>query len=69
MTQRTVADILMRELLEDWQDRYAHMFRVVYCVGSRWANVHYGAKTKTEYVPPPPPVGFSELSHAEMVSL
>jgi hypothetical protein len=39
------------------------MFRAVYCVGSRWTNVHWGAnnKTKGEYIPPPPPEGFERL--------
>lgn len=27
--QRTVADILLREVLEGWQDQYPHMFKVI----------------------------------------
>jgi hypothetical protein len=38
-------------------------------LGSRWTNIHMGAKTKTEYLPPPPPKGFSDIAdHAEQVS-
>jgi hypothetical protein len=68
--QRTVADILLREQLDAWAARYGpEVFQVVYCVGSRWDNVHWGAKTKgKEYAPPPPPKGFSELKLAELVS-
>ena len=38
--------------------------------GSRWTNIHMGAKTKDNYIPPPPPKGFTEVSdHAELVSV
>jgi hypothetical protein len=72
--QRTVADILMREQLQAWQERYGEaVFKVVFCVGSRWSNVHWGAKTKgkagkEQYVPPPLPAGFQTLKHAALVS-
>ena len=46
---------------------YPHRFKVLFCVGSRWANVHMGAKTKSEYVPPPLPAGFEQLQAAELV--
>lgn len=58
---RTVADILLRETLENWRRIHPDRFRLVYCVGSRWANVHMGAKTKDEYTPPPLPKGYEEL--------
>jgi hypothetical protein len=58
----------MRELLEEWRVKYQSIFTVVYCVGSRWTNVHMGFKTKGEYIPPPPPAGFAEIAdHAELV--
>lgn len=60
---REVRDILMRELLEEWRERYPDIFSLHYCVGSRWANVHMGAKTKSDYVPPPLPTGFSAIAH------
>mmetsp|Transcript_31212 Transcript_31212/g.42644 ORF Transcript_31212/g.42644 Transcript_31212/m.42644 type:complete len:202 (+) Transcript_31212:336-941(+) len=67
---RTVRDILMRELLDEWQEKYQDIFKVVYCVGSRWTNVHFGAKTKntekSQYRPPQLPDGFSSLVSAEL---
>ncbi len=63
-----MCDILLREQLEAWTALYPHMFRAVFCVGSRWANVHWGAKSKSEYVPPPPPEGFEKLKEKERVS-
>ena len=71
--QRTVADILLRSQLEAWQDHYGEdIFKVVFCVGSRWANVHWGVKTRgksgEEYAAPPVPDGFTTLKHAEQVS-
>ena len=69
--QRTVEDILLREVLEAWQRDYRDMFKVVFCVGSRWTNVHMGALTKctakAEYIPPPLPTGFDSLQHMELV--
>ena len=61
----------MKELLDAWQDRYSNIFRVVYCVGSRYNNIHMGvrSKCKEEYIPPPLPAGFSDLKHAELVSM
>ena len=71
--QRTVADILLRSQLEAWQEHYGEdIFKVVFCVGSRWANVHWGVKTRgksgEEYAAPPVPDGFTTLKHAEQVS-
>jgi hypothetical protein len=59
----------MKELLEEWQSQYSHIFRVIFCVGSRWNNIHFAAKKKIEYVPPPLPEGFHTLQDAELVSL
>lgn len=59
---REVRDILLRDQLEAWRREHAQRFNVVYCVGSRWANVHMGAKTKDAYAPPPVPDGFDELA-------
>jgi hypothetical protein len=40
----------------------------IHVLGSRWTNIHMGAKTKAEYIPPPPPKGFDGLAdHAELV--
>lgn len=66
---RTVNDILLRELLEDWEDRHSDRFKVVYCVGSRWAGVHFGAKTENEYIPPEIPDGFDELAKSRSTEL
>jgi len=63
---RTVKDILMREVLEEWQRQYSDILKIVFCVGSRWNNIHFGAKKKTEYIPPPQPEGFHALKDAEM---
>lgn len=63
---RTVKDILLRELLEGWQDRYQDKFSLVICVGSRWTNIHWGAKSKGEYIPPPLPDGFTSLQNADL---
>ncbi len=66
---RTVKDILLRDLLEQWQKEYSDILRIIFCVGSRWNNIHFGAKKKTEYIPPPPPEGFDTLTDAELVKL
>jgi NAD(P)H-flavin reductase len=58
---RSVRDILLREMLEDWYLEFSDCLKIVFCVGSRWANVHWGAKSKTEYAPPPLPEGFHSL--------
>lgn len=63
---REVKDILMKELLDSWSNLFPDVFEVVYCVGSRWANVHIAAKRKDEYIPPPMPKGFSTLVSAEL---
>ena len=59
-------DILLREKLDKWALEHARRFKLVYCVGSRWANVHYGAKPKArakgQYVAPTPPnIGIDQL--------
>ena len=51
---RTAEDILLRERLDGWHDGHSPRFRVMYCVGSRWANVHFAAKTRDAKGPPPP---------------
>jgi len=49
---RTADDILMRSTLDNWHEKYNGSgngngrFCVRYCVGSRWGNVHFHAKTK-----------------------
>lgn len=51
---RTVADILQREQLDKWHDQCAltdGRFQVCYCVGSRWANINFGAKTSSKEGP------------------
>jgi hypothetical protein len=37
---RHVQDILLRELLESWAQQYRSCFKMVYVIGSRYANVH-----------------------------
>jgi len=58
---RQVDQILMFPLLEQLSASSEGRFSVVYCIGSRFANVHLGAKTKDCHVPPPPPKGFALL--------
>mmetsp|Transcript_18459 Transcript_18459/g.42112 ORF Transcript_18459/g.42112 Transcript_18459/m.42112 type:complete len:173 (-) Transcript_18459:277-795(-) len=41
---RSIRDILLREKLDEWSRVHGHRFKVVYAVGSRWANVHFGMK-------------------------
>mmetsp|Transcript_12653 Transcript_12653/g.28090 ORF Transcript_12653/g.28090 Transcript_12653/m.28090 type:complete len:117 (-) Transcript_12653:586-936(-) len=55
----------MREQLERWEEQFSDLFKVVFCVGSRWTNVHWGANAK-DYSPPPVPEGFAGLKHKEM---
>jgi hypothetical protein len=50
---RTVPDILLREQLEEWARLFPHRFRIVYCVGSRWAGVHMAAKVQRSLVSSP----------------
>lgn len=50
---RTVDDILQRELLDRWHDA-SNNFKVCYCIGSRWSNVHFHAKTSNAQGPPVP---------------
>lgn len=49
---RTVSDILCRDKLDYWQQYHSHRFKAIYCVGSRWNNVHFGAKTKDDWKKP-----------------
>jgi len=64
--QREVEDILLKDVLEGFLAEYPDRFRLLYCVGSRWANVHMAAKNKEEYLPPPPPKNFHTLSNAAL---
>lgn len=58
---RTVADILQRTLLDDWHKKYGpDRFRVKYCVGSRWTNIHFAASTK-DATRPPLPKGYEDI--------
>lgn len=50
---RTVADILQREQLDTWHDSNPR-FKVCYCIGSRWNNVNFAARTKHKEGPPLP---------------
>ncbi len=50
---RTVADILQRKQLDMWHDSHDR-FEVCYCIGSRWSNVHFAAKTDKKEGPPLP---------------
>ena len=45
---RSVADILLRETLDAWAETHRERFKVVYAVGSRWANVHVGMKKRVK---------------------
>ena len=45
---RSVRDILLKEKLDEWSRRHGHRFKVVYTVGSRWANVHFGLKKEVK---------------------
>lgn len=66
--QREVRDILMKDLLDEWIVKESHRFKLIYCIGSRWANVHFGARTSSHEVPKPPK-GFADLRCAEIVSI
>ena len=63
---RTVSDILLKDELDAWQAQYPLLLKIVYCVGSRWTNIHWGAKNQREYIPPPLPTGFDQLNNAEL---
>jgi len=65
---REVDDILLRPLLEQLSSASYGRFSIVYCVGSRWANIHMGAKTKNQYIAPPPPKGFTDLQLGPHIS-
>ena len=58
---REVQDILMKELLEEWRVQYPDKLTIVYCVGSRYDNVYFAAKT-SKPVPPPKPKDFETLA-------
>jgi NAD(P)H-flavin reductase len=59
---RTVQDILLRNVLETWQQEYSDFLTIIFCVGSRWNNIHWGAKKATEYTLPPLPKDFETLN-------
>jgi hypothetical protein len=61
--------------------RYPSVFKIVYCIGSRWANVHVGALLKDKskdggangpsssgYLPPPPPKDFHLLAEEPAIA-
>ncbi len=54
----------MKELIDEWNHVYIDTFHAIYCVGSRWSNVHIGFKTKNEYIPPSLPKNYEQLQHA-----
>lgn len=58
-------DIVLRETLSDLQKRWPDKLRIVYCVGSRWNNVHMFAKTKNPVLPAVP-ADFASLEGAEL---
>ena len=64
---REVKDILMREMLEQLANTHTYRFKLVYCVGSRYNNIHMGAnsKNKDDYRPPPVPEGYEDLDRYE----
>ena len=40
---RTVRDILMKDQLDAWAEKFKDRFRVVHVIGSRWSNnVRFG---------------------------
>jgi cytochrome-b5 reductase len=57
---RTVADILQRNQLDEWHEMHTNRFQVCYCVGSRWNNIHFAAKTDQKEGPPLP-VGWDSI--------
>ena len=72
--QREAKDILMKEFFDECMNQdssssSSSSFKIVYCVGSRWNNVHLGVKTKDQYVPPPLPCGFEGLSQCNITEL
>lgn len=68
---RSVEDILLRETLDEWAERFPARLKVVYCVGSRYANVKVGVKRAVKHqglafsiadlMEPPTPPGFETL--------
>lgn len=57
---RTVADILQRGQLDKWHEKHNGRFKVCYCIGSRWNNIHFAAKTDSKEGPPLP-VGWDSI--------
>ena len=49
---RTVDDILLREQLEKWNIQHSQIFRAIFCIGSRWSNIHFAAKKSDQYQKP-----------------
>ena len=64
--QRTLSDILLREQLDSWSLSHPAQFNLHYCIGSRWDNIHMGAKTKDEYLPPAVPAELKGMSNASV---
>lgn len=68
---RNVEDILLRETLDSWAAQFPTRLKIVYSVGSRYANVHFGVKRKVKkegfatthqhLQTPPTPPGFDSL--------
>jgi len=58
---RTVADILQRKQLDQWHEEHNSRFKVCYCIGSRWNNIHFAAKTDQKEGPPLP-AGWDSIS-------
>ena len=58
----------MKSLLDEWNELYneTEQFKVIYCVGSRWNNIHMAANRKAEYKPPPLPINYEQLKHKEL---
>ena len=64
---REVKDLLLKEQLQEWEQEYPARFKVVFCVGSRWTNVHMGILRKAEeYIAPPPIHDIDKLRHKEV---
>ena len=66
---RSVDDILQRSLIDEWHNNSTTgpldedaKFRVMYCIGSRWANIHFGGKTRNR-TGPPLPKGYESIPY------
>jgi len=63
---RTVDDILLQEQLERWNSQHKHFFRAIFCIGSRWSNIHFAAKKPNQHEQPILPDGYNTLTHKEL---